>query len=390
VDPSNPTADAVAIAGQLARVVARDLSQQPAWLQPQGGAPNLAWDTQFCGNCHQQEYAAWSKSVHAHAADDPMVTYCVGVEQQLQGPQFARLCAGCHDPVSARAGDSTFQTKRGITCIGCHDVTGELRAGGNADLEATSHDWTADHKAWALASLEKLRQPEFCGGCHQQFVSGSGLTAISTLGEFHASPYSGTVRCIDCHMQKQDHHFPGGNLYLGKMFGDDALVAAQTSNVTHAVVLSPVRIAGGILVTVTNDGAGHGFPTGVTDIREPWVEVDAKDASGNVLARFGGPDASGLIPPGAARLGIDIAAEDGTELFRHELSKTTRIPFDVRVPAGRAQPMFVPLPATLPQTTASLDAVLYYRNVRTTYYRAATGDARGSAPDIEVARKIVP
>ena len=54
-----------------------------------------------------------------------------------------------------------------------------------------------------------------------------------------------------------------------------------------------------------NTGAGHAFPTGVTDIREPWVEVQALDASQNVLATYGGPDATGLVPL-AAR-----AARDG-------------------------------------------------------------------------------
>jgi hypothetical protein len=35
------------------------------------------------------------------------------------------------------------------------------------------------------------------------------------------------------------------------------------------------------------------------------------------------------------------------------------------------------------------DAVLYYRNVRTPYYRAASGDSAGNAPDVEVARERV-
>jgi hypothetical protein len=181
------------------------------------------------------------------------------------------------------------------------------------------------------------------------------------------------------------------------MFGDDALVIAQKANLSQAVSLQARRVAGGVLVTVTNRGAGHGFPTGVTDIREPWVELQAKDASGNVLAHMGGPGTDrDLLPPGAARMGTDIADPSGAPLLHHELSEAARIAFDVRVPAGEAQALFIPLPPTLPPAMASLDAVLNYRNVRTPYFRAAAaaggdaGDPNGAAPTIEVARVEVP
>jgi hypothetical protein len=91
-----------------------------------------------------------------------------------------------------------------------------------------------------------------------------------------------------------------------------------------------------------------------------------------------------------ARLGTDIADPDGTVLLKHELTLATRVPFDVRVAPGEALAFLVPLPPMMPPGTASLDAVLFYRNVRTTYYRAATGDPQGHSPDIEVARAAVP
>lgn len=397
VDPTHPSSDAAQMAQALARVVARDLPQGPNWLRSSGDAPNLAWDGQFCGKCHSAEYAAWQKSVHAHSAEDPMVLFGVSVEQYGpgfgQGAQYSRLCAGCHDPVSARVGDVSFQAKRGITCLGCHDVEREIRAGGNGDLEATAHDWAADHKAWGLASLDRLRQPEFCGGCHQQFVPGSGLPVISTLDEYQASQYVGNTRCIDCHMRKDhgvaDHRFPGGNVYLGHMFGDDALVQAQTANLTTAISLEAQRAPGGVRVIVHNLGAGHSFPTGVSDIREPWIELQSMAAGGGGVVHIGGPGADGLLPPAAARLGVDIAKPDGIVLLRHELTEATRLSFDVRVSAGGALPLFVPWPVGF-AAGAPLDAVLYYRNVRATYDRAATGDPSVTAPAVEVARVTVP
>jgi hypothetical protein len=321
-----------------------------------------------------------------------MVNYCAGLEAQLQGPQYPRLCAGCHDPVGVRLGDTSLTSGRGITCLGCHDVTLAMGAGGNADLVASSHsDWTKDHKARALASLDTLRQPAFCGGCHRQFVPGTGLLALSTLDEFAAFPFAAVERCVDCHMRPddsghRDHRFPGGNVYLGQKIGDTQLQSAQKANLQGAMSLTPVPVAGGVLVTVTNAVAGHAFPTGVTDIREPWVEVQALDKQKNVLAHFGGPDASGLLPATAARLGTDVADVNGNLLLKHELSVATRIPFDLRVPAGEAQALFVPLPDTMPNGTAEVDAVLNYHNVRTTYYRAATGDPNGAAPTVEMRR----
>jgi hypothetical protein len=86
---------------------------------------------------------------------------------------------------------------------------------------------------------------------------------------------------------------------------------------------------------------------------------------------------------------MDIAAADGTILYEHELTSATRIPFEVVVPAQTSLTIVVPVPLTLPMQAQELDAVLLYRNVRTQYYRAATGDATGQAPDVEVARVAV-
>jgi hypothetical protein len=417
VDPNNPSGDsaysqAAQMATSLASVIATDLPKAPTWLQTAGTPPAAGYaasDTTVCGGCHPNEYAAWQESLHAHAAEDPMFLHGVDVERGLYvapvGEEYTRLCAGCHDPVNARAGDLSLQAGRngsadpqhhhGVTCLGCHDVDRVIRAGGNGDIESTAHDWATDHKAWALASLDKLRQPEFCGGCHQQFVPGTGLVAIGTLDEYHASQYAGTTRCIDCHMPKNgggiaDHHFPGGNIYVSTHFDDGTLQQEQIRELNDVLSLDAKSVVGGVLVTVHNHAIGHGFPTGVTDLREAWVELQPMSATGDggpaALAHIGGPGADGVVAAGAARLGIDIAKPDGTVLYGHELSEATRIPFDVRVPAGEAQALFVPLPSALPPGTASLDAVLYFRNVRTTYFRAATASANDSAPAVELAR----
>ena len=251
------------MAQQLGYVVARDLPLGPSWLLPDSdaGAPNEAYDTAWCGNCHAPEYQAWQESAHAHASADVMVKYGLGVEQALRGPQYSRQCGGCHDPVSVRMGDASFTSGRGITCLGCHDVTRLIRAGGNSDFEATVHDWTKEHLERAAASLATLRTPDFCATCHQQFVPGNGIAAISTLSEWQGSSYaaghalqaddggtgplragqrlassgaaSGTTPCVGCHMSDHgtglhDHAFPGGNVYVAQQFNEPDFVTTVT------------------------------------------------------------------------------------------------------------------------------------------------------------------
>ncbi len=406
IDPSKPTAEAAQMAARVARVIARDLPLGPSWLLPGTTKPDLERDGAWCGACHQTEYDAWSKSAHAHAGEDPMVRFGLTVEKKARGPQYGRLCAGCHEPTGARASDFSLSSGRGITCLGCHETERLIRAGGNADSEVRGYDWTVNHKARASAGLETLRQPEFCGGCHQQFVPSAGIAAITTLDEWQHSAYAGSPggappqRCVDCHaartpgmtanvnMPIADHAMIGGNVWLATKFGDADFIARTKKKLASAVSLVASRGNGVVVVTVENLGAGHGFPTGVTDIREPWVEIEAKDAQGNVLARYGGVGADGLLPSTAARFGIDIAKPDGTLLLQHELSDTTRIPFDRRVPAQGIVAVLITVPTTLPSGTAQLDAVLKYRNLRTPYFRAATGDPTGAAPDVEVARVV--
>ena len=410
VDPGNPPAAAVQIAQGLARVVARDLPAQPTWLQNAGPAPDatyLSYDGKWCGQCHQSEYDAWRQSVHSHAGKDPMMLFGVSREPATLQP----LCAGCHDPVMTRAGDTSLLQSHGVSCLGCHDVTRLIQGGGNADLVASTHAWTADHKQWGLASLELLKKPEFCGGCHRQFVPGSGLAALTTLDEYRQSSYSPSTRCVDCHMPRigtsgiSNHLFPGGNVYMGQLIAGEKLDGAvsgdagidagslldlQKANLAHVAQLSAQVVAGGVLVTVRNGGAGHWFPTGVTDVREPWVELQTTDAMGSV-DHIGGPTAAtdNLLPEGAARLGIDIAAADGSLLEYHELASATRIPFDQRIPSGEALTFFIPV-GSLAQGVQTIDVVLYYRNIRTTYYRAATGDPSAVPPQTEMARIHIP
>jgi hypothetical protein len=176
---------------------------------------------------------------------------------------------------------------------------------------------------------------------------------------------------------------------LAETLGAGGPVAALQGNLAKAISLTAVEATGGYLVTATNVGAGHYFPNGVPDIREAWVEVDALDANNNVLLRIGGPDENNLIPSTAARFGRDFAGANGAVLLEHQITLATTIPFERRIPPGGAVDVFIP-GQPLPPGTAQVQAVLCYRNLRTTFYRAATGDATGATPDLVMATAVIP
>jgi len=113
-----------------------------------------------------------------------------------------------------------------------------------------------------------------------------------------------------------------------------------------------------------------------------------------VLARFGGPDANGLIPSTAARFGFDIARADGTVLLLHELSETVRIPFERRVAAQGSVDVTMPIPANPPVGTSGArtsSCSTTTGTCETPYFRAALADPnQDSPPDVELARTRLP
>ena len=52
-------------------------------------------------------------------------------------------------------------------------------------------------------------------------------------------------------------------------------------------------------IKVTNSGAGHYLPTGLTFVREMWIDVTVADNKGRVIFRSGDLDEKGNIKPGA-------------------------------------------------------------------------------------------
>jgi len=61
------------------------------------------------------------------------------------------------------------------------------------------------------------------------------------------------------------------------------------------IKIDPKADGNRITVRITNNGAGHYIPTGLTNVRQVWLKVIVKDSRGKVIYTTGVPDKKGYI-----------------------------------------------------------------------------------------------
>ena len=120
------------------------------------------------------------------------------------------------------------------------------------------------------------------------------------------------------------HYFNGANFLMysltemaAKKAGNDELAASAHQKYEMAVgrlqaaaelEINPVYRDGKLAevkIRVNNKRAGHNLPTSLTNIRQMWLEVTAKDSSGKVIMSSGQVDAKGKLPDGTRRFNSD-------------------------------------------------------------------------------------
>jgi hypothetical protein len=104
------------------------------------------------------------------------------------------------------------------------------------------------------------------------------------------------------------HYFVGGSALYQDSPNGERRKAMAMARLRHAARLE-INIEdipsfknhyGSFRVRVTNVGAGHKLPTGLSEVREMWLDVTVKDAKGKVLLRSGAIGENGGIDPTAA------------------------------------------------------------------------------------------
>ncbi len=226
-----------------------------------------------CGTCHREAHDGWSRSAHAQSAASPVFVALLPKVEAAWGATARARCVSCHAP--GFGGDSS------IGCVSCHaaignrgEANGALVVDLDAPLSSTSRGVSLP--SHEVAPRRLLTAPSLCGTCHE--VHGPGVLEEPTLTEFRASPFAGTKTCSDCHAV-------GHRLVGVDPRWDSEAEAAVDAEATRALwakglTLSVTETADGVVVRLQNTGAGHAVPTGVTVLRDVWVDVEVVDAQG--------------------------------------------------------------------------------------------------------------
>lgn len=288
-----------------------------------------------CG-CHSPLVEQWSPSMHAQAIVDPVFLAKVAQAEAEAGPEVAIFCKRCHAPIGNMTSDfngtGSEVAGEGVTCMFCHQIVGISGLPGNTsqllepDLtrRAQLKEPTAPHPAVYSELHEKA---DVCGACHNVDHPTNGAHLESSYTEWAEGPYAAEgIVCQDCHMSRE----PG---FVGPSPGKAATGAAQRDNI-YAMTFVGANVAQGpadasrkllqsaatvemdlggediiapsttasFTVTITNKGAGHYLPTGLTEVREMWLHVYAEAEDGTITEigerRFGTvmQDATGSHP----------------------------------------------------------------------------------------------
>ncbi|MCB8838181.1 hypothetical protein [Aurantimonas sp. VKM B-3413] len=331
----------------------------------------------------------------------------------------------------AELADYVHTTDEGAGCILCHRVDkledAGPTAGGNASFSVSlkdrerfpgeDSDWSAlrwaAHRAIRAKpethaqsySSPEISSPELCASCHEEFSPGTGAFIAGTYSEWAASPYNApddplrNRTCLDCHMHSdidrigeavpgqstdggpvkpnvRSHQFTGAQYHLVGL-RDPKLRDMSVALLRRAATLDArLDEKGQIVLRVTNSGAGHNLPGGVSDLRQMWLQVTVTDADGKTVLTSGRPGPGGHLPEDVRMFHKVLGGEDGEPvglLFWHfgKMLKDTRIP-----PMRHRDETFALPPGTAYPVT--VDAKLMFR----TFAQSVTDLVRQQHPEM--------
>jgi len=351
-----------------------------AYALPTIGVENFQ-PSQACG-CHGDLLEQWSRGMHAKALTDPLYRYKVAEADKATNGTLGDFCDGCHGPVATMGGQTadlskaSVQAVEGVGCDFCHQVTGAGTPLGNVSQVVTPDGVKRAQFDDALSPAHTTQYSqfhetaEFCGACHNVDHPGNGMHLETTYTEWKEGPYAEQgIVCQDCHMtpgpgvtkpnagtaaaggpQRQHIYtmtFVGGNVGLGDaQLAEERLKAAATLEITVNDVVAP-GASEDVTVKVTNSGAGHGLPTGLTEVRQMWLEVTAIAEDGTVT-ELGKHEYGTVLKDASGKSPVELWEAVGIE-------KDDRIP-----PQGSSTDTFS---FTMPESgTAKISAALYYRS----------------------------
>lgn len=270
---------------------------------------------------------------------------------------------------------------------------------------------------------------EFCGSCHDVSHAGSRLAVEQTYTEWRMGPYNTgnpatTVHCQDCHMRQRPgipstgsterpdnpgfaaakhvggierphiwtHYFVGGtSLVLGPPVQEperQKMAEDRLKNAAKVEVIVPSSAKPGDLVRfrviVENIGAGHYIPTGLTEVRQVWLEVVVTDANGKKVYHSGYLDENGHLEEDTVIYHTIFGNEKGQPT--HKIWEADHVISDYRIPPKGQRveryAFLVPGDAKLP---LQIKAVLHYRSAPQWLAVELVGDNAPTIPIVDMA-----
>ena len=326
------------------------------------GEQNGPESTRYCGGCHDPiSLFSGSKNLFQDELTNPM-----GLEEGVS-------CIACHSisetDVKGNANYTITQPTRYLFEL-------EEREG----LKAISDFLIRAYPEKHVESLQhrRFKSPEFCAACHKQFIDEeiNKVGWVQLQNQYdnwrksrwnHPGEPTRTIECRECHMPLVDsfdpasgdeldynrsdddgkhrsHRFLGANQYIPTVL--DLEGADEQVRLTHewlkgtieipeiadkwrsgptipVEVHAPAQVAPGeavtVEVTITNNKAGHDFPTGPLDIIQSWLHVVVTDQDGNEVFASGGLDERAFIEPGAFMFKAEPVDQYGKLIDRHNL-----------------------------------------------------------------------
>lgn len=359
---------------------------------PNGDNANYVFNgPAYCDNCHERLAEQWHESRHSKSVVSPMflqtyngtdVNGTPGVYPgfKLDFPNEGGDCGDCHAPSAALRSPGNTEINdlflsgypypvdtNGVHCDFCHKidsvevnyatgVNGSIfmrrpPTGFNRDINFGQFDDVTSF--WMGGTYNpNIEKSAFCSGCHQ-YANLNGVIVDDTYDSWAASPYAAQGRqCQDCHMKpNSDSLFASGIGGPHAVLRDSNRIYNQYFRGTTAEFLDAsahwfvgAHVSENQLIVetrITNSGAGHKLPTGVS-FRNMLVVVTAMDGSdrlvrisGDTVPHFAGigdpanGNYSGL--PGKAYALITRDSTTGQSPAPNWLA--TDILYDSRIPA---------------------------------------------------------
>ena len=307
------------------------------------------YDPASCGECHQEHLDQWQASMHAYAAEDPVFLAMNARGQEETNGELGSFCVQCHAPVGVALGlvedglelDDVPDYAKGVNCAFCH-LAAHVEGDSNNPIELDTanvlkgpfDDPTSSpaHRAEYSPHLDRSQREssQLCGSCHD-IVLDNGVHLEQTFAEWGETVFADDVtltNCGNCHMLTvgpegarqnrspravadydgvpardfHDHRMPGIDVAVTPWFAEDEMLGLVQdflkSSVRSQICVNP--LAGGfqLVVGLENVSAGHSFPSGSSQDRRVWVQLQAEDAQGVFWER-------GVVADGTPAVDVD-------------------------------------------------------------------------------------